>query len=47
MHTLEIADRIIVLNRGNIEAIGTHTELMTTSPLFRSLQEANGQRVAA
>ena len=26
MHTLEIADRIIVLNRGNIEAIGTHTE---------------------
>jgi ATP-binding cassette subfamily B protein/subfamily B ATP-binding cassette protein MsbA len=47
MHTLEIADRIIVLNRGNIEAIGTSAELLRTSPLFRSLQEANGQRMVA
>jgi len=40
MHTLELADRIIVLNAGRIEAIGTHSELLDDSTLYRSLQEA-------
>jgi ATP-binding cassette subfamily B protein len=33
------ADRIIVLNDGKIEQIGTHTQLMETSDLYRRLAE--------
>jgi len=40
MHTLEMADRIVVLNGGRIEAIGTHAELLSESVLYRSLQDA-------
>jgi len=40
MHTLELADRIVVLNAGHIEAVCTHAELLAGSLLYRSLQEA-------
>ena len=33
------ADRILVLNAGKIEAMGTHTALLETSPLYRRLAE--------
>jgi ATP-binding cassette subfamily B protein len=31
------ADRIVVLQRGRVEAIGKHAELMTTSETYRRL----------
>jgi len=33
------ADRIIVLNEGKVEAVGTHTQLLDSSPLYRRLAE--------
>jgi ATP-binding cassette subfamily B protein len=33
------ADRILVLNAGKIEAMGTHSALLDTSPLYRRLAE--------
>ena len=33
------ADRIVVINEGKIEAIGKHTELLETSPLYARLAE--------
>lgn len=35
--TLKHADRIVVLNRGEIEAVGSHEELLATSPTYRTL----------
>lgn len=37
--TVVNADRIIVLNAGKIEEIGTHAQLMEKSPLYRRLAE--------
>lgn len=37
--TVKNADRIMVLNAGRIEEIGTHTQLMETSPLYKRLAE--------
>lgn len=37
--SVENADRIIVLNNGNIEAIGTHDELIKTSEIYREVYE--------
>ncbi len=47
LNTLEIADRIVVLDRGRIAAVGVHAELMRTCPLYQRLQEAQTQRMVA
>lgn len=37
--TVKNADRIVVMNNGQIEAIGTHADLLQTSPLYARLAE--------
>jgi ATP-binding cassette subfamily B protein/subfamily B ATP-binding cassette protein MsbA len=40
MHTVQMADRIVVLDNHGIAGLGTHKELMATSPIFRGLYDA-------
>lgn len=37
--TVVNADRIIVLNDGKVEAVGTHTQLLASNPLYKRLAE--------
>jgi subfamily B ATP-binding cassette protein MsbA len=47
LNTLEIADRIVVLEHGRIVAVGTHPELLGTCSAYQRLHEAWFQRPAA
>jgi ABC-type multidrug transport system fused ATPase/permease subunit len=43
LSVLDIADRIVVVNDGVIEAVGTHDEIMKSSPTFRRLHEVQAK----
>jgi ATP-binding cassette subfamily B protein/subfamily B ATP-binding cassette protein MsbA len=47
LNTLEIADRIVVLDRGRVEAVGTHADLLATCAVYQRLHEAHFQRRVA
>ena len=45
LHTVIGADQIVVLDNGNVEAQGTHAELLETSPVYRRLWAAAEQSI--
>jgi ATP-binding cassette, subfamily B, bacterial MsbA len=47
LNTLEIADRIVVVEAGRLAAAGTHRELLATCGLYQRLHEAHAQRLVA
>jgi ATP-binding cassette subfamily B protein/subfamily B ATP-binding cassette protein MsbA len=47
LNTLEIADRIVVLENGRIAAVGVHAELLANCLPYQRLHEAYNQRLCA
>jgi ATP-binding cassette subfamily B protein/subfamily B ATP-binding cassette protein MsbA len=47
LNTLEIADRIVVVDNGRITAVGVHAELVKSCALYQRLHEAQFQRMVA
>ena len=45
LHTITKANQIVVLNKGQIEQIGTHDELLQKSDTYKTLWEQNQQSV--
>ena len=44
--SVQDADRIIVLNDGRIDAVGTHEELLATNEIYREVYESQQKGVA-
>jgi ATP-binding cassette subfamily B protein/subfamily B ATP-binding cassette protein MsbA len=47
LNTLEVADRIVVVDNGRIEAVGSHQELLRDCAVYQRLHEAQFQRLCA
>ena len=45
LHTITKADQIVVINKGEIEQVGKHEELLNTSNTYKKLWEQNQQSV--